>query len=304
MKNILLGLVTVFALTSCEDVVQVDVEDGKIQLAVDAFINNKNEAQVIRLNQTKQFFENTTQSPFNADSVYVTDNLNNKYIFESPLLDGDYVWDDSVMVVNGRTYQLTIKSGGLTYTSTTATQNAPAVDSLNWEYVPKGLGQDNGGYAVELVARDFIGQPNYYWIRFLKNGKYDTRLEGLNVSVDGSFSETSQGDGELFIAPISTFTAYNIDDSVGVGDIATYEIWGVTPETFSFWQEVSNQVIQGGGIGALFATPTANVRTNIISPSAGGVENEAVGWFSVSVVTSGSQTISEKDGEKLSFEIN
>ena len=301
MKKVLLGLITVISFASCEDIVEVDVEEGELQLSVDAFINSKNEAQVITLKQTKQFFENTTQQAFEADSVYVTDDLNNKYVFESPLADGDYVWDDSVMVVNGRTYQLTIKSGGLIYTATTVANNAPAVDSLNWEYVPAGLGQDNGGYAVELVARDLAGQPDYYWIRFLKNGKYDKRLEGLNVSVDGSFSETAQGDGELFIAPISTFTAYNVVDSVGLGDQVTYEIWAITPETFSFWQEVSNQAIQGGGIGALFATPTANVRTNIISPNTGEAKDIAVGWFSTSVVTSGTETVTDKVGEKLSF---
>lgn len=303
MKKIFLGIVALVALSSCEDAISVDIEEGKIQLSVDAFINSKDEEQVIHLKQTKQFFEETSQIGYVADSVYVKDNLNNKYLFESPLLDGGYVWDDSVMIHSGRTYELTIKKGALTYSSSCIANNVPEIDSLNWQYVPAGLGQDNGGYAVELVARDLPGQLDYYWIRFLKEGKYDARLEGLNVSVDGSFSETSQGDGELFIAPISTFTAYNVDDSVGLGNTVAYELWGITPETYSFWLEVSNQAIQGGGIGALFATPTANVATNIVSPKTDNVSDKAVGWFSVSVVESKTDTIVEKDYEKLSFGI-
>ena len=83
-----------------------------------------------------------------------------------------------------------------------------------------------------------------------------------------------------------------------------YEIWSLSSETFSFWQEVTNQAIQGGGIGALFAKPTANVRTNIISPSNSKLEDKAVGWFSTSRVSRASQILYEKEGGKLSFDPN
>lgn len=304
MKKIYIGIFAVLGFTSCEDPISVEVEEGTIQVAIDAFINSKSGPQTIYVNQTKQFFDNVSQEAYDADSVYVIDDLNNKYIFESPLNDGEFVWDDSTLVHEGRTYDLVIKKGSIIYTSKTKANPVPPIDSLNWEYVPAGLGQENGSYAVELVARDLIGQPDYYWIRFMKNGKYDTRLEGLNVSVDGTFSESSQGDGELFIAPISTLTAYNPDDSIGVGDEVTYEIWSIEPATYSFWQEVQNQAIVGGGIGALFATPTANVRTNIKVENSDELKDKAVGWFSASIISSGSQLIFEKEGEKLSFDIN
>ncbi len=304
MRKVFLGIIAILGLSSCEDPISVDIEEGTIQLAVDAFLNNKNEAQVVKLNETKQFFDVVSQAGYVADSVYVTDDIGNKYIFESAGDDGVYTWDDSVLVHSNRTYELTIKKGELIYSAASQANPVPAVDSINWEYVPAGLGQDNGGYAAELVARDLPGQNDYYWIRFQKNGKYDTRLDGLNVSVDGSFSETSMGDGQLFIAPISTFTAYNVDDSLGIGDFATYEVWSITPQTYLFWQEVSNQAIQGGGIGALFATPTANVRTNVRCLNSDRVADQSVGWFSVSLVSSATQEIIEQEGEKLSFSIN
>ena len=106
------------------------------------------------------------------------------------------------------------------------------------------------------------------------------------------------------LPPISTLIAYNVDDSIALGDEVAYEIWSISPETFSFWQEVTNQAIQGGGIGALFATPTANVRTNIVSPSNSNPEDKAVGWFSTSLVSRASQLLYEKEGEKLSFDPN
>jgi hypothetical protein len=306
MKKILFGLVLMFGLSSCEDPIEVVSELGETQLSVDAFLNNKNEPQVIYLKETKQFFD--TLSPQLAfkksTSVYVLDKENgNKYVFESPLSDGIYTWDDSVMISEGRSYELVIETDDHTYTSTSYANPVPKIDSLNWQYVKAGLGQDNGSYAIELVARDLPGQFDYYWIRFLKNGVYDTRLAGLNISVDGTFSETGQGDGKLFIPPISTLTNYDVKDSVALGDEVAYEIWSISPQTTSFWREVINQAIQGGGIGALFATPTANVRTNIISPSDSKLEDKAVGWFSTSLVSRASQVLYDKQGEKLSFDI-
>ncbi len=304
MKKLFLGILALFVFCSCEDVIKVEPELGKTQLSVDAFLNNKNEPQVIYLKKTKQFFEDVTQEVFVADSVYVRDSRDSMYVFESPLSDGVYSWDDSIMVSEGRTYELVIKADSFTYTATSYANSVPQIDSLNWQYVPAGLGQQNGSYAIELVARDLAGQFDYYWIRFIKNGVYDTRLAGLNVSVDGTFSETGQGDGKLFIPPISTLVAYNVEDSIKLGDEVAYEIWSISSQTFSFWQEVSNQAIQGGGIGALFATPTSNIRTNIISPSNAELEDNAVGWFSTSVVSRVSQVLYEKEGEKLSFDPN
>jgi hypothetical protein len=305
MKKILFGLVLLLGLSSCEDPIKVESELGETQLSVDAFLNNKNEPQVIYLRETKQFFEEVVQEAYKeATSVYVIDKQDSsKYVFESPLNDGVYIWDDSVMISEGREYELVIETDVSTYTSASYANPAPQIDSLNWQYVKAGLGQDNGSYAVELVATDLAGQFDYYWIRFLKNGVYDARLAGLNISVDGTFSETGQGDGKLFIPPISTLTNYDVKDSVALGDEVAYEIWSISPQTTSFWREVINQAIQGGGIGALFATPTANVRTNIVSPSDSKLEDKAVGWFSTSIVSRASQVLYEKEGEKLSFDI-
>ena len=304
MKKLFLGILILSVFCSCEDIIIVEPELGKTQLSVDAFLNNKNEPQVIYLKKTKQFFEEVAQEVFVADSVYVRDSRDSIYVFESPLNDGVYSWDDSVMISEGRTYELVIKADSFTYTSTSYANSVPQIDSINWQYVPAGLGQQNGSYAIELVARDLAGQFDYYWIRFLKNGVYDTRLAGLNISVDGTFSETGQGDGKLFIPPISTLVAYNVEDSIKLGDEVAYEIWSISTQTFSFWQEVSNQAIQGGGIGALFATPTSNIRTNIISPSNAELEDNAVGWFSTSVVSRVSQVLYDKEGEQLSFDPN
>jgi hypothetical protein len=302
MKKLLYTIAALFLLTSCEDVIQVEVDEGTIQLAVDAFLNSKAEDQKIILLETKQFFDDVSQKAVEADSVWVIDDLNNRYDFVDGNGDGTYIWSDSVLVHENRTYYLTVARDGVFYTAESKANPVPVIDSINWEYIPKGIGEDNGTYAPELVARDLIGQTDYYWIKSAKNGEYKTGRDAINLSVDGSFSEESMADGNLFIPPISTFPGINLEDSLGIGDEFTYEIWGITEGTIEFWREVSNQTV-GGGIGALFATPTANVRTNVQSTSE-ALNETAVGWFSTSMVSSKTQLIFEKPGEKLSFNIN
>ena len=159
------------------------------------------------------------------------------------------------------------------------------------------------GYVVQDVVADAMTVEAVPLVD--ENGSDGvTRVELFLDNGNGTFSETGQGDGKLFIPPISTLVAYNVEDSIKLGDEVAYEIWSISTQTFSFWQEVSNQAIQGGGIGALFATPTSNIRTNIISPSNAELEDNAVGWFSTSVVSRVSQVLYEKEGEQLSFDPN
>ena len=298
-KYLLSGFV-ILSLFSCEDVIDVDVNEGETQLSIDAFINNKKEVQKIVLLETKQFFSKADQPVYQADSVFVTDDENNKYIFEDPDLDGVYEWEDTVLVQVGRKYSLTVKKGMKVFTAESYANPVPTIDSINWEYLPASLGLDNGSYEAELVSRDLVGQVDYYKIQWAKNGVFVKGLSSINISVDGSFSKTGAQDSGLFIPPISTFPATDFDDSLGLGDIITYELLSIDEATFNFWTEVANQKINGAR-EALFATPTANVKGNIKS----SVDNKVtLGWFSASMISSKSQLIYYKPGERLSFEKN
>jgi hypothetical protein len=297
-KYILSALV-IFTLTSCEDVIEVDVEEGKVQLSVDAFLNNKNEVQKIKLLETKQFFSELEQPIYVADSVFVIDNLNNKYLFEDQEGNGVYEWSDSVLVHENRTYSLTIIKDADVFTSESVSSPVPTIDSINWEYQAVGFTAENGGYTAEMVARDLPGQIDYYKIEWAKDGVY-VKGNAINISVDGSFSETGAVDSGLFIPPISTFAAFDPEDSLGTGVVFTYDLLSIQESTYNFWTEVMNQRIDDS-LGALFATPTANVQSNIKSLD---INKTAVGWFSVSMISSHSQLIYEKPGERVSFELN
>ncbi len=116
----------------------------------------------------------------------------------------------------------------------------------------------------------------------------------ITIAYDAGFSQ-SDFDGVEFILPIrqginpndqdendKPIAPYQIDDSVYV------EIYSITHESYNFLNEVITQTDRPGGFGELFATPLANVSTNINKVSGA---TPVVGFFNVSSVSALGQEI-------------
>lgn len=304
MKNyVFFGIALVIGLSSCEDNITVEVEKGTIQLSADAFINSKKQAQKIILKKTKQFFETVLHEPFYADSVYVTDDRGNRYVFKDEVGDGEYIWSetDSSLTSEGREYYLTIRAGDVKYSSVCQANPVAKIDSVNWEYSPPFIEGQKGTYIVEGVIKDLTGQIDYTWVRVRLNGEYDLRKGAIVIAKDNS-NVGLETDGEFFIPPAAYYSPGSKMDPIGIGDTVTFETWSVSEETNLFFQEILNQNVDNV-LGAIFATPTENVRTNIISNSV-ELSDQAIGWFSVSIIDEETIIVKEKDGEQLSFPIN
>ncbi len=67
------------------------------------------------------------------------------------------------------------------------------------------------------------------------------------------------------------------------GDSAYVEIHSLSDAAFDFLNQVIIQTNRPGGFGELFASPLANVPTNIVKKSSGGTP--AIGFFNVSAVS-------------------
>ena len=67
----------------------------------------------------------------------------------------------------------------------------------------------------------------------------------------------------------------------GPGEDSIYvEINSITPEAWFFWNQVIIQTDRPGGFGELFATPLANIESNIQAQD----DEQVVGFFCVSAV--------------------
>lgn len=295
MKKYLVVLLVCFValFSACEKEIFVEVDPGVQQLTIDAFINNKNEKQVIKLNRSREFFNRILPPAVTSAVVTIKDDLNNEYSFTHES-NGNYVWipSNDTLIKVGRTYTLLVELDGINYSAKSVANRVARADSINYQKVPGNFGQDSS-YITELVAIDVPGAFDYYWIKTYINDTLRAGISDLVISVDGSFSEQGNNDGFPFIVPISGVFGLNENDKI------KREIYSIDRGTFRFFTEIQNQQVVGP-LGALFATPLANVRSNITS-DATELENQAVGWFSVSVVSSASTTLLFNPSRRVSF---
>ena len=304
----------IFLLYSCMDKVQVTLEEGRTQLVVDAWITTEYDTQIIKLRETKPYFESSLATGVSGASVVVRDLINDRTIsFVDASNTGNYIWipptPSDTFQVRPRTdpkvresggyydaqYQLDITlANGASYFSLTSIERPIKIDSLHLERREEQLGENAGIYA-ELFARDIPGLGDCYWIRTYKNGQFLNKGSEINVAYDGSFSEGSDTDGLYFIPPIRE--AVNpVNDNNAANDVPPYQVgdridvkvWSITEVSFLYLrflqQELNNQ--------GLFATPPANLFSNITSQNP-LTSPSAVGFFSGAGITSISVVVPE-----------
>jgi hypothetical protein len=296
MKNIFLTSLVVFSVlffASCEKEITIDIENGENQLIIDAFLNDKLQKQVIQLSQTKPFFGNTLPIFIDNAVVKLEDSEGNVYNFTYEN-EGKYVWTPTTeaLIIGGRTYDLTVEYNGQKYTAQSYANFVPQIDSINYQKVGSPFGGDSS-YIAEMVVVDLPGQPDYYWVKTTINDTLQNTSDDLVISVDGAFNEQSNNDGRPFIVPIAA------NFGLSENDVIIKEVWSINPETRRFFTELQNQSIEGA-LGALFATPIANVRTNIVSSSS-DPKLKALGWFSVSLTSVATQKLIFNSSKRVTF---
>ncbi len=288
----ILSLLLIAALFSaCEDVVTVDLEDGDQQLVVDAWVNNQDKPQVVRLVRTSPYFESSASPAVTGATVKITDNNGTEFDFVDND-NGDYIWTPPAGTTFGQvgnTYTLSIETEGKLYTAVSTMNRIMEIDSIGAEFREEDLGEPEGYYA-SLFATDLEGEGDAYWIKAYKNGRYLNDPSDINIAYDGGFTAGARVDGVVFIVPIREgINPFGEEDEDGnaiapfaIGDSIHVEVHSLTEEAFFFLNAARTQMTLGDA--TLFAEPPANVSTNIISINGTEPRDEPVGFFNVSAV--------------------
>ncbi len=288
MKNIafLLLLFSIF-FTACEDVVDLDLEEGPVEMVVDAWINTDTVPQVIKLRTTAPYFSNQFVPVVSGAEITVTDEDGRSFEFIESNNSGDYIWTPEPgerFGEIGKNYALSISLDGKTYSAASRLSPTVPVDSITYEFREESLGEPEGFYA-QFFGRDQPGLGDTYWIKAYKNGLFLNKPQEINIAYDAGPSAGAEVDGLIFITPIREAINPIVDEDDAppfvLGDNIRVEIYSLSPEAFTYLERARIQLTLGDA--ALFAEPPANVPTNIFSSEA--TENPQ-GFFVVSDVSS------------------
>jgi len=279
-KQILFALIVAVTFSSCTDIIDLELDNGKNQMVVDGFVNNDTSIQIIRLTSSASYFSNVATPPENGANVRLKGPNNVTYNFITDG-EGNYQYDPSTLGAIdsiGFEYQLEIDFEGNTYTASSILNPVPLIDSMPYDFEAPSLGSKEG-YYTQFYARDFAGRKDYYWIKPFKNDTavYDDPTF-IILSEDATFGGNA-GDGLVFIIPFRAIIT-DPEHPFELGDTSGVELHSLNSEAYEFL----DQIVNTSGNDGLFAVPPSNIRSNIFD-AAGNSQDEVLGLFSLSAIS-------------------
>lgn len=235
--------------TSCQKVIDVDLNSAAPKIVIEADIRNDYGCRVV-LTRSVNFDEKNSFPPVSGAVVRLTDDAGNSEILvEDDLLKGFYL-SQQMAGVAGRTYTLQVTVDGETYTATEKMAPPVPIDSVN---LKKGLFRETKN--VHAYFTDPVGVENWYQIVRDVNG---IRQFNLDITED-LLRDGQQIEATLFV---------NGEDSLVVGDTVNVYLRNIDEGSFNYFRTVF-QAEGGGDPGATPANPISNFT------------NGALGYFSV-----------------------
>ncbi len=247
MYKYILVLSTILALSSCEDIIDVNLNNADSRYVIDANIHNMSNRQVIKISQTVPFSATVSSAPVEDATVSVEDDRGRLFSF---LHTGNGQYQaTNFRPMENRSYKLKVNIGSEEFTASSYMNPYVQVDSL-------GVMEDEVfgemRYSVNLKFTDPKDMDNYY--------KYSISVNNKPFEFARAFSDKFN-DG-LFV----THEMTNKDNSLAVGDSVSVTRYIIDQHVFKYWNEL--QSINPGS--AAPANPTSNI------------SNGALGYFSVS----------------------
>ncbi|SHJ63765.1 DUF4249 domain-containing protein [Aquimarina spongiae] len=284
MKTVVkLFIVTIAILfTSCEDVIDVEVQQGPERLVIEASIDwekgTPGNEQTIRLRKSTPFFDTNTNTAVTGATVDITNtNTQEQFVFTDQN-DGTYTTDSFVPVL-GQSYSLRIAHDGEIYT---ATETMTSVADITNVFQDREDGFDEELLEVHLVFTDPVDEENNYLFKFQRRGDL---LPELEVAED----EFVNGN------EIDWWYELEDDDEDGEnqgpfapGDTVDIEFFGISRQYYDYIKILISQI---GGVGLFESTPVA-VRGNCINET--NPDNYPFGYFRLTEVVRTSYTFTEE----------
>lgn len=260
----ILSTVLLLIVTSCEDVIDVELNSAPPRLVIDAALiwekgtDGKN--QVIKLSLTAPFF-NSDIPPATGATVVVTDSNDNTFNFIENGSTGIYISNTFIPEING-VYNLNITYNNESYTATETLISVVSIESVEQK--------NDGGFSgdeIELKAfyTDPEGVDNFYLFDF-NIVKFSTTF--IEV-YDDEFTDGNR-----------IFAFYSNDD-IQLGDEVIITNYGISERTYEFYNILLEQTDENNGDP--FETQPTSVRGNCINTT--NPDNYPLGYFRASEVS-------------------
>ncbi|MEA3497372.1 MAG: DUF4249 domain-containing protein [Bacteroidota bacterium] len=259
-KPIIATLLSLLALTACEDVIEIDLNSIEPKLVIEAVITDQTVQQTVKLTKTGDYFDPGIYPTVSYANVIISDNLGNSEtltevnpgIYQTANLQG----------TPGIVYSLSVEVEDIEYSAISEMPVKVNIDTLSTEFF-EATPRFDEGYMVKCHFTDPAGINNYYRLKTYENGVL------LNSSSDFVLSDDKVFDGNMAQMPLRMKT-FQINDTI------TVELLSLNKDTYDYYNTLIENS-SGPGFMSGGSTP-ANPLSNI--------SNGAMGYFGVYTISS------------------
>jgi|SRR5690554_575366 len=259
MRQFLILMIFGVLISSCQDVIDVDLNTAPPRLVIEANFNIIKDGGA----PYKSFVRLTTTTSFYGEEIPIVNDAIITITDENGDVDAFSYWEDGIYRApfdpqENIDYTLQIIYKEEVYTATTH-----LVTTASIEYIEQRNDGGFDGKQVDLKAyfTDPIDEENFYY--FVATSERGTRRSVTN---------------DAFFNGNTTFLSYQAED-LATGDDVLFHLYGVTEEFHDFMFILLQQT---GGGGPFEAQP-ATVRGNIINET--NRDNYPFGYFRISEVS-------------------
>lgn len=268
MNRLLILFTMVLVFTSCEEVVDLDIDQSTPQVVIEGMLTNRDTTQYVKVSRSIQFYE-TGLNPVVDASILVTDGMQVFSYTHNPggkdSLNGYYFSDVPFAGSTGEAYTLTVDVNGVEYVATDTMKSVTEIDSLGVILAPNPDKEDEAEgriYQVLLFAEEPSETEDYYGFQFFRNDTLITSTNNVYVFDDDALGDRLDG--------LPSPVLFKEGEKAGV------EIYSLTREQYLFYTDLANILNSDGG---MFSPPPANPRNTFT--------NNALGLWQVSAVREG-----------------
>ncbi len=237
----ILAAVAALVFTSCEKVIDVNLNESDPKLVIEGMIGDHNGPYYVALTRSVNFDQSNDFPPVKGAEVTITDSEGNTEMLEESL-DGLYI-TNTLQGMPGRSYMCEVIVDGNIYTATSTMPAPIEIDTLTFYdgFFP-------GTKLVDVKFQDIPGEDNYFLMLQYQNG--------FEVS-DGSFPLESDRlvDGEEI-----TFTFFYEEEEIAPGDTMTYELYVIDEGVYEYFRTLNQ--LDNAANSASPANPISNFTNN------------------------------------------
>lgn len=249
--------------TSCEEVVDVDLDTAPPKLVIEAAINwrkgTNGAQQSIKLTTTTGYFEN--QIPVVSGAVvFIKNSQNEQFNFTEVSKTGRYVCNNFKPVINGL-YTLTVVTNGTTYTASETLKSVAPITRIEQNNEGGFTGKD---IEVKAFYNDPANENNFYLFKYT----YSSKVTSTFYASEDKFYQGN----EIYSS--------SDDEDLKAGDQIEITHYGISEQYYNYMNILVS--IAGSNAGGPFQSPPATVKGNIINTT--DKANYPLGYFSLSEI--------------------